>query len=211
LEQLPVTPDVLSMSPHSLEDVWKNLRELGDATGRVAEASALIQAARAQLDEIAKKASEIDQRPRVFCMEWVDPVFCAGHWVPEMVELAGGQDVLGRKWADSVRVTVEEVIASAPEVLIVMPCGCGTGEAFQQVSQLVTRSEWEMVPAVRRNRVYAVDAARFSRPCLRLVEGVELLAHLLRPDQFDWTGPAEAFSPICALGVPELRTFLHGR
>jgi iron complex transport system substrate-binding protein len=129
-------------------------------------------------------------------MEWVDPVFCAGHWVPEMVELASGQDVLGRKWADSVRVSMNEAIASAPEVLIVMPCGCGTGAALQQASELLAHPGWEITPAVRLNQVYAVDAARFSRPSLRLVEGVELLAHLLHPDHFDWNGPSDAYCPI---------------
>jgi iron complex transport system substrate-binding protein len=91
---------------------------------------------------------------------------------------------------------MEEVIAASPEILIAMPCGCGTEEAIRQVSEMLRRPGWEGVPAVRLNRIYAVDASRFSRPALRLVEGVELLAHLLHPDEFEWRGPAEAYRPV---------------
>src|SRR5262249_48876625 len=157
-------PKVLSLSPHSLSDVWDNLREIGAATGCRARVNGLIRSVNARLDRVSSRVASISKQPRVFCMEWVDPTFCAGHWVPEMVELAGGRDVLGRKWTDSVRVTHEEVIAGSPEIMVVMPCGCGTEEAIGQVSGMLSNSGWENVPAVRLNQVYAVDAARFSRP-----------------------------------------------
>jgi iron complex transport system substrate-binding protein len=201
LEALPYSPTVLSLSPHRLKDVWDNLREIGAATGRLAKANALVQRAQARVAKIASRAAARRKRPRVFCMEWVDPIFCAGHWVPEMLELAGGRDMLGRKWADSVRVTQEEVIACSPEIVVVMPCGCETGEAMRQASALFNNPAWEDVTAVRLNQVYAVDAARFSRPSLRLVEGVELLAHLIDPDRFEWRGAAEAYSPVSTLAL----------
>jgi len=115
LELLPYSPKVLSLSPHRLDDVWENLRDISAATGRLAQAHALTQNIRARLDRVASRAAAIRKRPRVFCMEWVDPLFCAGHWVPEMVELAGGHDVLGRKWTESVRVTMEDILAGSPD------------------------------------------------------------------------------------------------
>jgi iron complex transport system substrate-binding protein len=175
---LPEKTRVLSLSPHGLEDVWENLREIASATGCLARGDALIQTVLARLETVTTKVATARRRPRVFCMEWVDPIFCAGHWVPEMVELAGGWEIIGRKGAKSVRVTQEEVIACAPEVVVVMPCGCGAQEAHRQASQILNHREWQGVPAVRLNQVYAVDAALFTRPSLRLVEGVELLAHL---------------------------------
>jgi iron complex transport system substrate-binding protein len=202
LDLLPYAPRVLSFSPHCLHDVWDNLREIGSATGRLAQADALIQRAHARLDNVGSRMVSMRKRRRVFCMEWVDPVFCGGHWVPEMVELAGGRDVLGRKWADSVRVAHEDVIAALPEVIVVMPCGCTTEDAIGQASELLRDQRWENVPAVCLNQVYGVDAARFSRPSLRLVEGVELLAHVLHPDRFDWDGSTDAYSLISTLALP---------
>jgi iron complex transport system substrate-binding protein len=202
LELLPYVPKVLSLSPHRLDEVWENLGEIGAATGRRTRANKLTQNVRARLHRLATRAAAIRKRPRVFCMEWVDPIFCAGHWVPEMVELAGGHDVLGRKWTDSVRVRLEDILAGSPEIVVVMPCGCGTDEAMRQASELFSRSAWEEVPAVRLNQVYAVDAARFSRPSLRLAEGIELLAHLLHPKEFEWHGPSDAYSQIPTLASP---------
>jgi hypothetical protein len=133
-------------------------------------------------------------RARVFCLEWADPVYCAGHWVPEMVELAGGVDGLARKGTDSVRIEWEEVLKWAPEVLILSPCGFHLEEALEQISYLESRTGWAELPAVREGRVYAVDASSyFARPGPRIIDGTELLAHLIHPELADWQGPANAF------------------
>ena len=130
-------------------------------------------------------------RPRVFCMEWMDPVYCCGHWVPEMVRIAGGFDRLGREGADSVRVRWEDVLDWKPEVLIVMPCGFDLEKTFEEAQRLTAYPGWDDLPAVRNGRVYAVDAnSYFARPGPRVVEGTELLAHLLHPELFEWRGPA---------------------
>jgi iron complex transport system substrate-binding protein len=130
-------------------------------------------------------------------MEWVAPVYCSGHWVPEMVELAGGIDALSRKGTDSVRVEWQEVLSWAPEVLIISPCGYNLGRAAEQALQLFTNPGWEDLPAVRRNRVYAVDAnSYFARPGPRVIAGVELLAHLIHPEICDWKGPPNAFQNV---------------
>src|SRR6266481_5272631 len=114
LKSLRPTPQILWFTPKSLAGIEENLRELGKATGRLKEAEAVIASGRARLERLTILTRNLTTRPRVFCMEWVDPVYCSGHWVPEMVELAGGVDALGRRGADSVRVSWEEVVAWAP-------------------------------------------------------------------------------------------------
>ena len=194
LKSLPSKPQVLWLTPKSLEQIFDNLRELGQATHRLREAEALIAAGRARLEKVAAVTRELCYRPRVFCMEWIDPVYCSGHWVPEMVELAGGRDELARAGAYSVRIAWEDVLQWAPEVLVVMPCGLDLRKTAAQAQQLLAYPGWSDLPAVRAGRVYAVDAnAYFARPGPRVVEGTELLAHIVHPELFDWNGAAGAF------------------
>jgi iron complex transport system substrate-binding protein len=196
LEALPHKPQVLWMSPHSLTEIEGNIRELGQATGRGAEAECLVAAGQHRLQNVSTQVARATHRPRVFCAEWVDPLFCAGHWVPEMVEIAGGTDVLGRKWTDSVRVNWEAVRAADPEVLILMPCGFESHCAKRQAAWLLQQPGWLDLPAVRQNRVFAVDGAYFNRPGPRVITGTELLAHLLHPELCAWQGPAAAFAQL---------------
>jgi iron complex transport system substrate-binding protein len=197
LQVLPSKPQVLFLTPKCIEQIFDNLRELGAATGRAQKAEDLIAVSRARLERIAVVTRKISDPPRVFCMEWLDPVYCCGHWVPEMVRIAGGRDELGRMGSDSVRIPWQQVLEWAPEVLIVMPCGCGLEKAAAEARQLFAYPDWSDLPAVRNNRVYAVDASSyFARPGPRVVEGTELLAHLLHPDLFDWKGPQGAFRRI---------------
>jgi len=194
LSLLQPKPEVVWMSPHSLQEINQNLRALGQATGRATEAEALIATADARLENIAARTRSQSLRPRVFCMEWADPVYCAGHWVPEMVELAGGFDALARKRSESTRIAWENVLNWAPEVLIFSPCGFHLAQALEQIAHLESQPGWAELPAVRNGRVYAVDAdSYFARPGPRVVEGTELLAHLIHPDLFPWHGPADAF------------------
>jgi iron complex transport system substrate-binding protein len=123
LNLLPKKPQILWLTPKSLEEIFDNLRELGGATGRLKEAEKLIAAGRVRLEKLASATRNLSHRPRVFCMEWLDPVYCSGHWMPEMVEIAGGVDALSRKGADSVRIPWDDVLEWAPEVLIITPCG----------------------------------------------------------------------------------------
>lgn len=197
LNVLPVKPQILWLTPKCLEQIFENLRELGDATRRSAKAEELIVAGHARLEKVAGVTRRVSSRPRVFCMEWVDPVYCCGHWVPEMVRIAGGIDELGRDGADSVRIRWNDVLQWRPEVLIVMPCGFGLDKSANQARHLSGYPGWDQLPAVRANRVYAVDAnSYFARPGPRVVEGTALLAHLLHPDLFGWSGPAGAFRRI---------------
>jgi iron complex transport system substrate-binding protein len=197
LELLPKKPQILWLTPKSLDQIFDNLRELGEATDRLREAEGLIADRRAGLEHIASITNKLSQRPRVFCIEWLDPVYCSGHWMPEMVEIAGGVDSLARKGADSVRIPWDAVLDWAPEVLIITPCGFNLDKVIEQALQLLPYPGWSDLPAVRNSRVYAVDAnSYFARPGPRVVEGTKLLAHLFRPDLFNWEGPPRAFQRI---------------
>jgi iron complex transport system substrate-binding protein len=201
LAALPVKPEILWFTPHTIEEIFGNLRELGAATGRLEKAEELIAVAHERLQQAASLVKKVKARPRVFCLEWIDPYYCCGHWVPEMIELAGGRDDLGRKGKDSVRISWKEIAAWAPEVLIVSPCGFSREQAIAQAGQLLLETGWGDLPAAQNDRVYAVDAnAYFARPGPRVVEGVELLAHLIHPEIFDWHGPPDAFQKITRPG-----------
>ena len=187
LASLRRTPEVVYFTPRTLSDVDENLRILGHMTEREELAERLIADGRRRLDSVRRRLAGAKQRPRVFFAEWIDPVYCAGHWVPEMIAIAGGFDPLARPGADSIRVTWSDVVESAPETIIIAPCGFGLSGAVEQAATLATRHHWNELPAVRNGRVYAVDAnAYFARPGPRLIDGVELLAHLIHPELMPW-------------------------
>lgn len=180
LASLETKPDVLYFTPRTLADVDANLLTLGDATGRRRDAEAIVESNRRRLDAVADRVSRVADRPTVFFAEWTDPLYCAGHWVPEMIERAGGVPLLARPGGDSVRVSRDEAIAAKPDVVIVAPCGFALDAAVEQASLV----------GVNAKRIFAVDAnAYFARPGPRLIDGVELLAHLLHPNLVDWSGP----------------------
>jgi iron complex transport system substrate-binding protein len=197
LKLLAKKPEILWLSPQSLEEIAGNLRQLGEATGRKEEAEELIATGRDKLERVEAATRNLKHRPRVFCIEWLDPIYCSGHWMPEMVEIAGGVDALGRKGTDSVRIPWSDVVKWAPEVLIITPCGFNLEKVLEQTPQLMNYPGWSDLPAVRNDQVFAVDAnSYFARPGPRVVEGTELLASLFHPDLFTWEGPASAFRRV---------------
>lgn len=201
LTRLSKKPDILWMTPTKLSEITDNIASLGAASGRQAEAESLLEQWRGRLELVQERSALAAHRPRVFCMEWLDPIYCSGHWVPEMVRLAGGLDGLGKEGGDSVRITWDQVLDWAPEVLVFMPCGYGLEAATEQALGLAGLPGFETLPAVQRRQVYAVDAsAYFARPGPRVVEGTELLAHLIHPDIFESYRSAEGFSLMNLVG-----------
>ena len=192
LNSLPQKPEVIWMSPHSIADIQADILSVARATSREAEANRLIVQMSARLAMVAESVKRAE-RPRVFCAEWIDPLYCSGHWVPEMVELAGGIEVLGRKWKDSVRVTWKQVMEVQPELILLMACGYNCAEATSRASWLAEQAGYYDLPAVREGCVYVVDAGYFSRPGPRVVDGAELLAHLIHPERCRRSGSADAF------------------
>ena len=200
--KLPEAPRVLSMTPTSLDGVLEATVEVGDAVGRGAEARAKVDALRGRLARVEEAVAGLP-RPRVGCIEWLDPPFSAGHWVPEMVRLAGGEELFARAGEPSERISSwEEVFEAAPDVLVLMPCGFDAARAASEASVLSGLPGWSRLPAVENGRVWAVDAnSYFSRPAPRLVEGVEILARILHPEAFpDAPEPPDAARLSYALG-----------
>ena len=197
LARMQSSPDVLSLHPQTLAGVWDNIREIGKATRRLAEADRVA-------TELARRVAKIEllvagaaARPRVACLEWLDPFYVGGHWVPEMVALAGGVDLFGRAGTPSFRVTPQQVIDAQPEVIVVMQCGYGVARNREQYRRTEFPAGWSDLPAVRDKRVFAVDAnSYFSRSGPRLADGVAILARLFHPECAIPQVPAEGFAVI---------------
>lgn len=191
-------PRVLSLEPTSLEGIFGTILAVGNATGRRERALDLVASLRARVERVRATAAASAQRPRVACLEWFDPPFGPGHWLPELVELAGGRPGLGQAGEPSRRIKWGEVIAFAPEVIVLTPCGFGLERAVSEAAAILPhRPGWAALPAVRAGRVYAVDGnSYFSRPGPRIVESLELLAELIHPEQCAGWGPAGAARPV---------------
>jgi len=182
---LPKQPEILSLDPQYLGDVLEDLRRVGCATGKAAEAEALAAGLQQRIDAVVARAAQASHKPRVLELEWVDPLMCGGHWVPEMVELAGGVNCFGDKETGSFRLDWAEVVASQPEVVILMPCGFDVKRGLQDVPLLTARDGWADLPAARNRRVYVIDASAYtSRSGPRLVTGLEIMAEMLHPELF---------------------------
>jgi len=182
IHQLSSQPEVLSLTPHTLEDVLEDVLNIGKATQRNAEASELVSSLRERIAKVGRMTKT--KRPRVACLEWLSPPFNGGHWIPEMIELAGGVDPLGEIGKDSYRMEWDQVLRADPEVVLVMPCGHDLKRSIQEYRATQFPEEWKQVSAVRNGRVYAVNAnAYFSRPGPRLVTGLEIMYSLLQEDR----------------------------
>ena len=179
-------PTVLTLNPRTVHDVIDDVVRIGDAAGRPAEGQLLATQLRDRLDTIQIRVQGLSQRPRVVCIEWLSPLYVAGHWVPEMVQLAGGQDALSQPGSPSRIVTWDEVLSAAPDVLIVMPCGFSVERTHAELFQLMQQpGQWRLSPALAEH-TYLVDASSyFSRSGPRLIDGIELLAAILHPSDHD--------------------------
>jgi iron complex transport system substrate-binding protein len=182
MSQLPSAPQVVSLSAHSLEEIWVEIELLGQVTDHAAGAQALISGLRKRVERVRAARQGTRPNKRVLCLEWLDPPFLGGHWVPEMVQLAGGDPVLSNSGGKSVRVTWPEIAAADPECIVLMPCGYDLPQTLHQFQALAMPAEWAELNAVKRGEVYAVDgSAYFSRPGPRLIDGLEILHTILNP------------------------------
>ena len=184
-------PKVVPQHAHDFEGMFADLRELADAAG--ADARPLEKKLRRRVEAVARRASKLPKR-RVFCLEWLDPPFASGHWVPEMVALAGGQDGLARPKRDSIRISWEAIAETAPDVLIVMPCGFTLERTRRELPAAAAQLEWKSLPAVRNGEVYVADGhSYFNGSGPRLVDGLEILAEMLHPKEFPRKHPRGYF------------------
>ncbi len=182
LAQISKQPEILSLDPRDLGDVWRDILWIGETTGRRERAQRFVEEIGARLALIGTEVGRVTERPRVVLLEWLDPFYVAGHWVPEMIARAGGKNVLGRAKTPSYRVTLEEIVAAAPEVLFIGPCGYDAERARKEYLSMEFPESWRSIPAVRDGRVFALDANGIvSRPAGRLVTGIEAMAKAMHP------------------------------
>lgn len=185
LTDLPSQPALVDLNPNNLNDVFADCERVGDALGQPLRATRYTQSLIDRKNAIADRSRGISEnnRPGVVFLEWLDPPFNGGHWNPELVEIAGGRDLLGASGEPSSTLEWSGIAASEADVLFIACCGLSTERALQDVEKACQRPEWQSLPAVRNGRVYVTDGdAYFARPGPRLIDGLEMMAHALHPD-----------------------------
>ena len=174
--ELPSRPRTIALDPHTLGETLDDVRTLAQATGQGEQGERLAREAAQRIDALSE-AVKHERRPRVLALEWLDPVYVAGHWTPQMIELAGGEDALGRPGEPSWTASWDQLAAARPDVVVVMPCGYDAERAREEA-----RAHASQLAQLGARGVVAVNAsAYFSRPGPRLVDGLQLLAHILHP------------------------------
>jgi iron complex transport system substrate-binding protein len=182
LSRFAEEPQVLCLNPQDLGDVWRDILWVGEETCRGRAAESLLEGIGAQLGEIDRFVEGVSERPRVAFLEWLDPFYVGGHWVPEMIERAGGKDVFGCARKPSFRVALQDIVEAAPDVLLISPCGYTAKQARDEYRSMSFPDQWGSLPAVRNQRVFALEAnSYFARPGPRLATGIEILVKTLHP------------------------------
>ena len=194
-------PEVLSLDPQYLGDVLEDVRRVGRATGAETIAEQVTARMQERIDAVTHRAELADARPRVLHLEWTDPLMCGGHWVPEMVELAGGANCFGDKELGSFPLEWDEILASQPEVIVVMPCGFEVPRGMEDIPLLTAKEGWQSLPAVQNDRVFVIDASNYtSRSGPRLVTGLEILGEMIHPELFSGLIPEAGARRIYTAG-----------
>jgi iron complex transport system substrate-binding protein len=184
-ETLPGPPTVVNLEPSSLSDIFDDIRRVAEVCDVPERAERLIASLSERVESVHKRAAKIADRPRCFLMEWIDPPFCSGHWAPELVEIAGGYDPLGRKHQPSAQIDWQEVLDAQPEIIVLALCGYNVHRARRDYELLRSFPKFDSLPAARRGEIYLLDAsAYFARPGPRIVDSLEVLAGIFHPGEF---------------------------
>jgi iron complex transport system substrate-binding protein len=184
---------VISLEPNTISDIFDNILFVGEICGVAERAQKLVEKLQANLDELKRKTSEVKHKPQVFMMEWLEPPFSPGHWVPEQVEYAGGICLLGRKGQKSATITYQEVVKAKPEILVLIPCGYYIEDILKQLQTTLFPKDFLTIPAIENDSIWLVDATSyFSRPGPRVVEGAMILAKIFHPEIFGEATEKEA-------------------
>ena len=197
IEILQRKPIVHSMDPHTLQEIISSVKELGEILGRGEKAKEIMDSLEARIWNIKKIENE--QKPKVLAIEWIDPFFTAGHWIPEMIQTAGGINLISKTGEHSRRLDISEIVDSNPDIIILMPCGFDTNRTItEHNNSLEENKEWNSITAVKNNQVFAVDAnSFFSKPSIRTVKGLEILAKIIQPHRFEnITVPKGSFNQL---------------
>jgi iron complex transport system substrate-binding protein len=197
-------PEVLIMDPHSLSDIFDNIYEIAENVGKTKEGQNLVNSLKGKINEIKKinglKNNKKNKIPTILCLEWIDPFFTAGHWIPEMVEIAGGINGLSKSKEQSKRTSLAEIIKFDPDKIILMPCGFNIDRTIKEYknASLNKNQEWNNLRAIKNNEIYAVDAGSyFSKPGPRIITGIEILAKIISPNEFqDFKVPENSYTKL---------------
>jgi iron complex transport system substrate-binding protein len=188
---------IVSLEPSNLEDIVENIRLVGKIAGRTSQAEKLTSQLSERIEKVKKKTRTVPRRPRVAFLEWLRPPWIGGHWIPQMIDYAGGIDNIGTLGKPSRKVEWKEIVEYEPEIIILSPCGYDVKQVLAEVHTLFAYSNWDDIPAFRTSNIYAVNAsAYFSRPGPRIVNGLELLAHIIHPEVFPETALAHEMKRI---------------
>ena len=197
IEILQRKPIVHSMDPHTLQEIVSSVKELGEILGMREKAKEIMDSLETRIWNIKKIENE--QKPKVLAIEWIDPFFTAGHWIPEMIQTAGGINLISKTGEQSRRLDISEIVDSNPDIIILMPCGFDTNRTISEHNNSLEESEeWNSITAVKNNQVFAVDAnSFFSKPSIRTVKGLEILVKIIQPHRFEnITVPKGSFNQL---------------
>jgi len=183
---------IVSLEPNNLEEIIDNIRLVGKIASRASEAEELALRLSQRIDRVKEKTRRVQYRPRIFFMEWLEPTWAGGHWVPQMADYAGGVEGLGNLGRPSQKISWNRVVEYQPEIIILSPCGYDLKGVKAESHVLASYPDWEKIPAYMNSKIYAVNAsAYFSRPGPRVVDGLELLAYIIHPELFPENPPVD--------------------
>ena len=188
---------IVSLEPTNLEEIVDNILLVGGMTGKLGEAEKLAAQLLQRIKRVREKTQTVQDKPRVLFMEWLQPPWAGGHWIPQMVDYAGGVEGLGRFGKPSHRIEWDKVIEYKPEIIVLSPCGFDANQVMEEAHVLASYEEWDKIPAFQSSRIYAVNAsAYFSRSGPRVVDGLEILAHIIHPELFPENPHPEAVKTV---------------
>ncbi|NWJ67888.1 cobalamin-binding protein [Marine Group I thaumarchaeote] len=197
VEMLEKKPEVYTMDPHDVSEILTSIKDISKIIGKEKEGNELIDSLSKRLEFVKSKTFE--EKPKVVAIEWVDPFFTSGHWIPEMIETAGGENLISTEKMPSRKMKLEEIKEANPDIIVMMPCGFDVKRTVNEYKKVLAGNpEWNELKAVKENNVYAVDAnSYFSKPSLRTITGIEVLASIFHPDVFgDLQLPEDSFMKI---------------
>ena len=176
---------VISLEPNTINDIFENIKTVGDICEVSNKAREVVADLNRRLEVLRKKTTKVKARPKVFMLEWLDPPFSPGHWVPEQTKIAGGAPILGNSGGRSVTTTYEAIFESKPEIMCLVPCGYYIEDILRQLRTVEFPENWKEIPAIENENVWALDASGyFSRPSPRVVDGAEIAAKIFHPEIF---------------------------
>ncbi len=189
-------PAIVSLEPMSLEDVWADILRVADALGDSERGKSIVSLLKNRLDSLRNQTTGLSHRPTIACIEWIDPLMIAANWVPNLVNYAGGNHLLGDPGCHSGYCSMDQLVAAEPEVIAVMPCGFDIERTIREMNPLISDPRWTKLPAVQNDKVFITDGNQyFNRPGPRVVESAEILAECLHPDQFDFGHQGKGWIP----------------